>query len=129
MADTFILQGSYSTVPLVGNPSGFPALESPINEKIQLQAKAIQQYLLTSDSPVTVDLPAMGVDEVTVLVVKVLGGKVLLTITTADGAAQDVPVDSFLVWTCSTVPITALVLTRAPATEVQVQLFMGQEAQ
>jgi hypothetical protein len=126
MADTFLLQGSYSSTPLMGNPSGIPSVSAPIEEKVQLSAAAIQSYYLETDDPVVVNLPAMGVDEVGVLMVKTIGGKVVLTVTTTDGEEQTIPVESFLAWTTTSAPITALSITRAPSTVISVQLFMGQ---
>lgn len=126
MADTFALTGSYSTNPTTGSPSAIPSLTAPLDERMQLENKSVQFFDLTADAPVSV-LFSAGFN-CNVLVVKSDGGKVRVSITSADGAVQAVPVDGFLALTSQSVPITAITLTRAPGVQVQVQVFMGDQA-
>lgn len=128
MANTFRLTGSYVTVPIPGPLSAAPALDAPICETVQLQAMGILEYLLDSDSPVSVPIASTGVDNVNVLIVKSVGGKVRVRITSADGATQAIPVDSLLILTDYSVPITAIDLTRAAGVQVSVRLFLGEKA-
>ena len=124
MADTFRLQGSFATTPLIGLPSGFPSLTGPITEITQLDNKATTQYLLTTDLVQTVDL--CGLASVAVLIVKVVGGKVRMRVTSTDGTLQAIPIDGFFALLSLSVPITAIDLLRSPGVETTVQLFMGE---
>lgn len=126
MADTFALTGSYSTNPTTGSPSAIPSLNAPLDERMQLENKSVQFFDLTADPAVNVLFPA-GFN-CNVLVVKVDGGKAKVRITSADGATQSIPVDGFLALTSQSVPITAIDLTRVPGVQVQVQVFMGDQA-
>jgi len=126
VADQFTLGGSYTTTPYVGVRSGVPTVVSVIDEKVALVNKAIGRYSLDTDAPVSVDLG--GLDEVNVLVVKTIGGKIRLRVTSADGSQQSIPVDSFLSMISLSVPITALDLTRTPGTSTTVDIFLGQRA-
>lgn len=124
MSDTFRLQGNYSSTPLLGNPSGQPVVSSPIAETAQIINRELGQYTLTADTPQAVGFG--GCSEVNVLVIKAIGGKIRVRITSADGTTQSVPVDSFLCLISLTEPITAIDITRTPATETIVTTFLGQ---
>lgn len=124
MADKYSLAGSYSTTPALGNPSGQPSLEAPIQESVSLIKKSEQEYTLDADAPVTVSLG--GLTQAQVLNIKAVGGKVRVRLTSADGAQQAIPVDGFLSLICLTVPITAIDLTRVAGTETIVTVFLGQ---
>lgn len=124
MADVFVLEGSFSTKPTSGNPSGNPEVESPISERITLANKTLGLYELTVDTPVSVDFG--GLTNVNVLVIKTVGGKVRVRLTSADGATQAVPVDSMLILLDRSVPITAIDLTRVAGVATTVRVFLGE---
>lgn len=125
MSSIFRLSGSYLTEPTSGNPSGVPSVNAPIDESVSLELQATPQVVLTTDATVTVDL--CGLTSVHVLAVKTVGGKVRVDLTSADGTAQAVPVDSFFVNISQSVPITAISLTRVAAgNNTTVSLFLGQ---
>lgn len=126
MADVFRLEGSYQTQPTSGNLSGNPSVDALISERVGIKNKAIAVYNLTSDSPVSVSLA--GMSGINVLMLKTVGGKVRVRLTSADGAQQAIPVDSFIALIDLTVPITAIDLTRNPATSTTVQLFLGERS-
>jgi len=124
MADVFALEGSYSSRPTSGNPSGNPEVEAPISERITLNNKTVGYYELTSDSPVNVDLG--GLSSVNVLVIKTVGGKARVRITSSDGSTQAVPVDSFFVLITKSVAVTAIDLTRVAGIDTNVRVFLGE---
>ena len=124
MADIFRLLGSYGTEPVLGSPSGQPSIQTPIDETTQLSAKSVQQYDLVNDAPQAVALA--GLAGINALMVKTIGGKVVVRITSTDGSLQSIPVEGFLALLSLTTPITAIDLTRTPGTETLVTLFIGQ---
>jgi hypothetical protein len=124
MADLFTLSGGYGTRPLAGS-SGFPSIDTPLLEQVQLDREATQKLTLTTDSPVAVDF--CGLTEAHVVVVKATGSKVRVRLTSADGSAQAIPVDSFLAIIAQAVPFTAMDVTRlAGGVETEVRIFLGE---
>ena len=132
MADTFALNGSWTTEPRsTGQQSCDPALSSEIDESVALETKEIGTYKLTVGTAVPVALGAIAaLVGASVLIIRTVGGKVKATITTTDGATQAVPVDPLLILISTSVPVTALTLTRDPAVTatVTVKVFLGQPA-
>ncbi len=127
MADQFKLAGSYSTTPLGGEPSFDPIIDAPINEIIQLTNKVVDSIDLTVDTPVAVGFG--GVTNANIVILKSTGGvKVIARLTSADGTLQSVPFDTFLILMSMDVPITAIDLTRLPATATTVRVFLGEES-
>lgn len=126
MADIFQLLGSYATSPTSGVPSGSVGVEAAVDERVALQKKASADYELAADAPEAVDF--CGLSAANVLVVKTIGGKVRIRVTSADGATQAFPVDSFLVLMSAAVPITAVDLTRVSGVSTTVRVFLGQSA-
>lgn len=127
MADRFSLQGSYTVMPLSPQASADFDVIAPIAENEILDEKTAVSLNMTGDSPLAV--PFGSVANAHVVIIKVVSGlKVVATITTADGTAQTVPVDTFLAIVAEGSPVTALTLTRTPATLTQVRVFLGQKA-
>lgn len=124
MSDTFRLQGTFQSIPILGSPSAQPRVESPISETAQLTNRELGQYTLTSDSAQVVSLG--GLSEANVIIIKAVGGKIRVRLTSADGSQQAIPVDSFLALISLTEPYTAIDITRTPATETIVSTFLGQ---
>lgn len=126
MADRFTLSGSYTTTPLGGEPSFDPNIDAPIDETIQLTKKHIDVISLTVDTPVVVNFG--GVTNANIVVLKSTAGvKVRARITSADGTDQAVPFDTFLILMSMDEPITGIDLTREPAVETDVRVFLGEE--
>jgi len=126
MADQLTLDGSVTTTPEMGTVSGFPMLAFPLKEAQALAFMQSSKYLLTADAVQSVNFG--GVTNASVLLVKCVGGKVRVRVTSADGAVQSVPVDSLFMLLCESVPITAVDLTRVPATETTVEVFLAQRS-
>jgi hypothetical protein len=123
-ADEFVLSGSYATTPLSGDISLAPSFVAPIDERVTLTNKLYQEYSLDSDMPVSVAFG--GLTSANVVILKAAGGKVRARITSADGSAQAVPFDSYWILMSLANPVTALDLTRTPATPITVQVFLGE---
>lgn len=125
MAWAWNLQGSFVASPLFGFPSGQPFVTVPLQETQQLINQSTPQYTLSDSSPVDVGLG--GLTGVNVMCVQVLGSKVALSVTSADGTDQVVPVDDLWLWVCLATPITAVSMTlELGGTETVVQFFLGQ---
>lgn len=126
MSDQFTLAGGYTTTPLGGEPSFDPNIDAPINEVTQLVRKKFDTITLTVDTPVAVNFG--GLTDANIVILKSTGGvKVRARITSADGTQQAIPFDTFLILMSMDVPITAIDLTRLPATETEVRVFLGEE--
>ena len=126
MSDAFKLIGSYEVTPL-SNPLSFAVSSvAPINESIQLKAKESTDVLLTVDSAVAA--PFGGVTNAHIVILKAVGGKVKARITSADGATQSVPFDTYFILMSESVPVTAIDLTRVAATPTTVRVFLAEKA-
>jgi hypothetical protein len=126
MADSFKLLGSYEVAPQGSQLSFAPQVIAQISETRTLVRKLISDVQLTADPIEPVDFG--GVVSAHVLELKATGGKVLATITTADGVAQVIPVDSSLILICDESPVTALSLTRKTGIPTTVRVFLGEKA-
>jgi hypothetical protein len=124
MADSFVLDGSYSTTPAVGNPSGIGAITAPLTESLQLTQKHYDTIPLGADAPAAINFG--GVVNAHVVVLKATGGKVRVRATSTDGALQAIPVDDLIIIISRTVPITAIDLTRVAGVLTLVDVFLGQ---
>lgn len=125
MADLFAIQGSYSATPGSGSPSADPIITAPLDEKLMLSTEVASQVTLTSDTPVSLSLG--GLSAVNALVIKALGGKIRVQLTSEDGVLQSIPVDSFLALTSISTNITNVTVTRSPAVTTVVKYFLGQK--
>lgn len=126
MASTFSLQGTYTANPVSGSPSADPQITAPINEMMTLSNESVSQLNLTTDGETT--LPLCAVDAVNALILKCVGGKVVVRLTSAEGVTQAIPVDSFLALTTASENITGITVERTPATPTVVKYFLGQKA-
>lgn len=126
MSDSFKLTGSYEVTPQ-GNPLSFaPGIAAAINEAKTLAAKEICELALNADAPVAV--PFGGVVNANVVILKSTGGKVKARVTSADGAQQSVPFDTYFILMSESVPITAIDLTRVAGTVTTVRVFLAEKA-
>jgi hypothetical protein len=126
MADNFTLNGTWATTPISGVGSFDPDLASPIQESLVLLHKEFQSLDLAVDTPVVVSFG--GVASANIIVLKAQGGPVVATVTSAAGSAQTIPFDTYLIFMSMGTPITALSLTRAPATPTSVRVLLGEKA-
>ncbi len=134
MATTYTLNADALTAPQSGSTfsSGQPVVDVPLNEVVTLSLSSTQTIELIGDSPVTVLLPGPssanpGGPQANCLLIKIVGPRVKATITTADGAAQVIPVDPLLILNSEGAsPITALTLTRTPGVDTFAYVFLGQ---
>lgn len=123
MSDLFKLSGDYTT-SCGCNTSGVPQVAAPISETLALAKKTTSRETLTTDSPVAVSLN--GLTSAHVVVIKTIGGKVRVRLTSSDGATQAIPVDSFCVLISQSVPVTAIDLTRVTGRSTTVEVFLGE---
>lgn len=126
MADRFVLAGSYTTTPLGGTLSFDPNIDAPINEPLQLGKKKFDTIVLDVDTPVPVAFG--GLSQAHVVILKAVGGgSVIARLTSADGALQIVPFDTYMILMSMGKPYTAIDLTRTPTDETEVRVFLGEE--
>lgn len=126
MADTLTTAGSITTTPTTGPQSGIVSFAMPLDEQVVLKSKEAGVYTLASDAPVTVSFG--GVANANVVFVRGYGGKLKLTLTSADGATQIVPVDPIGYLRSDKVPYTALTLTRDIGVQVVAHVLLGEKA-
>lgn len=125
-SDLLTLNADMTVVPALGAPSGFPSLVFQLTEKLVLQNRVQERYVLVADAPQAVALT--GLTGAHVVVLRALGGHVAVALTSADGSAQVVPLDDWMALISRAVPFTALTLTRDPGVETTVEVFLGQKA-
>ena len=126
MADRFELSGGYTTEPLGGVTSFVPRLAAEIQESVQLVTKKVGDVDLGVDTPVSVDFG--GLTSANVVILKATNGSsVKATLTSAEGTAP-FPFDTYVILMTREKPITAITLTRTPATPTTVEVFLGQES-
>lgn len=126
MASTFALTGTYQAVPPLNAPSGDPLITAPVDERQSLTLETAGQLLLSSDAVTPV--PFGGLTAASVVCVKVTGGACKLYLTSAHGALQVVPLDSFTVLMSAEVPFTAIAIERPVGVPVFVKYFLGQRS-
>lgn len=90
-----------------------------------LSTEVASQITLTDDNPVTLSMG--GLSAVNALIIKAVGGKVRVQISSSDGLLQSIPVDSFFALVTSSVNITAVTVTRTPAVTTVIKYFLGQK--
>ena len=127
MADSFRLSGSYATTPLGGTPSFDPNIDAPIDEPAQLAKKRIDEIDLDVDTEVAVAFG--GVTNANIVILKAVGGTTVQAhVTSAAGASQIIPFDTYLILMSMATPVTAIGLVRTPATPTTVRVFLGEES-
>lgn len=126
MADRFTLSGGYATEPLGGEPSFAALVNAIIDESVILDKQVVDTVRLLVDTPVVLNFG--GVTNANIVILKSTGGvKVKARLTSADGTAQAVPFDTFLILMSMDTPITAIDFTRLAGVETDVRVFLGQE--
>ena len=128
MSDVFKVHGSYTSEPASScTSSGSVTVSAPIDEIVTFKrSPTIAEYELTSDALQTVPFgPATNAH---VVLIKTVGGKVRVRLTSADGTTQAIPVDSFLLVISESVPFTALDLLRVAGVITTVKVLLGEKA-
>jgi hypothetical protein len=125
MSDRFVLSGSYVTTPLGGVQSFAQNIDALIDETTVLDKKYADTIELGVDTPVSIEFG--GVTNAHVVILKAVGGKVRARVTSGDGAQQAIPFDTYIILMSMEEPITAIDLTRTPATLTTVRVFLGEE--
>lgn len=135
MGDQLILKGSMQALPPMGAlGSGLSAdlgELGDIDERLLIGAKLNTRLNIPTDAvfsvPILTGVGGPFVAGVNVLVVKPVGGKVKVRVTSADGATQAIPVDSYLSLISLSVPITAVDFTRVSGVTTTIKLFMAEK--
>jgi len=126
MAYRFQLSGGYTMTPLGSGLSFVPNVDAPIDETTQLTKKMVDTVTLDVDAPVSVGFG--GVANANIVLLKVTyGASVRARITSAAGVEQSIPFDTYLILMSMENPITAIDLTRTPATETEVEVILGEQ--
>lgn len=128
MSYNFLDAGSITVQPSSGFPSGSPFVNIPLNDAYVLSAVQTDVVTLSDNTPKAVSFGDLA--GANVVFIYANGAKVTATITSADGAAQVIPVDPKLDLASMKVPITAITLTRDPlsSTVTTVQVLLGLKA-
>ena len=107
-----------NTVSLIGTLSaqttsqsaGYPGIVTQLDERFITEQPVIKSFTLASDAAQVVQLD--GLSGVNFLMVKTDGNHVKLTLTSSDGTAQSIPVDTLFISLSRTVAYTAITITR-----------------
>lgn len=124
--DILELAGSLEARPSPNSGLGDQSLvfQRTLSEKLLLKAKLSTRYDLTLDSVQVVSLG--GLASAHVILIEATS-RVLVRLTSADGAQQSVPVDGFLLLFAETHSYTAVDLTRPAGVQTTVQVFLGEK--
>lgn len=133
MGDLLIIRGSMQVLPPgpAGPASGDLGEIGELDERLLVGAKLNTRVVLPDNNPFVV--PLLNADGgpfvagAHVLVVKPVGGKVRVRISTTDGATQAMPVDSYLCLISESVPVTAIDFTRLSGVTTTIKLFMAEK--
>jgi hypothetical protein len=126
-ADTFTFRGKLRIQPAPTNTdnSGNTTVDADLLEQMAIVNKLDTNVSLDAD-------PAESVSFGDLLNVNVVmlrsDTKVKAAFTSADGAAQVLPVDKFLLVTSESVPFTALTLQRVTGVTANVRVVLGERA-
>lgn len=126
MSDTFIFQGSARLDPALSLPlsSGCPSVRVPFDETIEVENPHTTQVNLLADAAEPVDFGPVTNAHIVILT---SDKKFRARLTSAEGVDQAIPIDGVFVLISETVPITAIDLTRLPATDTKVKVFLGEK--
>ena len=124
MAEVARLQGSLTSTPTY-LPNGQARVTIPLDVSLSCANSLSTTVYLTPDDPYTLSLGALA--NVNVLMIRAVGGKIRVRVTSSDGSQQAIPTDFLLLFT-GAVNITALDLTRTAGTSTVVSVYMGDKA-
>lgn len=123
----FHFVGQWDAVPQSGGllASGAISSRAPINEYVTLDAKQDAEYDLVSDAPHVVAFG--GVTNANIVII-FTDRPITVTLTSSAGATQVIAIDDMVTIISRTVAYTAISITRTPATEAHVTVFLGEKA-
>lgn len=125
---TLNLSGSLTLQAPSFPPSAAQAIAQPISEVAYVGVWDAQSPTLTVDGAIDIPFP-IGMTECHFVYLKVQGGApIILSLTSADGTLQDVPVDSLLIQFFLNEPVTAIQVTRSPGVEATLTYVIAQQA-
>ena len=132
MGGLLLIRGSILAVPPVAAlaVSGDLAEVGPLDERILVQAKSNLRVTLPDNNPFSIPVlrSAGGVCAAGAHVLIVSStAKVTAYVTSADGAAQAIPVDGYLALISRTVPVTQLELSRVAGASTTCQVFLAEK--
>ncbi len=124
--EVFELTGSFGARPTSGfAPADQAAIVArTLVESLLLKGKQASRYDLTVDGAQTVSLG--GLSQAHVIVLESTS-RVVVRLTSAEGATQAIPVDGLLVLMSESEAFTAIDLARAAGVETIVQVFLGEK--
>jgi len=124
MSDLARFQGTLKIAPASSatDNSGNPQIASDLLETQTVNYKSENTFLLTSDSPVSVPIP--GLPAVTLMMIKAVEAGVTVTVTSPVGTSQLLP-SNYIFLLCQDNPITAISITRKPATNTTVRIVLA----
>jgi hypothetical protein len=137
MSDQYLLSGGYTVTPLASSPSLDPSLDATLNESLVIKSKEFASVHLTTDVdsgalppvlPTPVPFGTVANAHIVTIKIDPGGGKVKVRLTSADGALQIIPVDSYLLLQSVASPITAIDLTRTAGVDTIVRVFLGEKS-
>lgn len=125
--DTFKLKGSYSVTPAPSaiNNSGNFEIGADILEQLSVLNKVAVTITLDADPAEAVNFSDLA--SAAAIILKT-SGKVIARLTSADGAAQAIPVDGFLFVLSASVPFTALTLQRVAGVTTTAKVVLVEKA-
>jgi len=124
MAEVARLQGSLTSTPTY-LLNGQARVTIPLDVSLSCANSVSTTVNLTTDDPYVLSLGALA--NVNVLMIRAVGGKIRVRVTSSDGAQQAIPTDFLLLFT-GAVNITAVDLTRTAGTSTAVSVYMGDKA-
>lgn len=125
---TMTLQGALALAAPAYPPSAAQQIAQPISEQFYVSAWDGQAPALNQDGPISIPFP-IGMTNCHYLQIKVQGGSpIILIVTSADGSAQEIPVDDFIIMKMLGQPATALAVQRTPGVPAQLTYVIAQKA-
>ena len=125
MSETLRISGELTSKPLSGNPSGQANTVIPIDESMGIGLPLYTSLVLNTDAVQSINMGTLA--SVNTLLIRSIGGKVRVRITSADGSTQSIPCDPIMFLMSRSVDITALDIMRVPGVQTQVLIYMGQK--
>lgn len=125
---TLQLQGTLKIVPSPSSDdnSANPTIIAGLLEQMSCNQRVQEDYVLSSDSPVTVSLGGLAAGAQAVML-KVLGGSPVTAVLTsaADVGGANVPVDPFAFVISQGVPFTGITIQRATGILTTVRVVLA----
>lgn len=125
MATKLALTGLLDASPFTTTGQGAKFLAN-FDVRMNLQHELATDFELTVDTAVVVPFGAL--DEVNVVYILAVGGKVRVRVTSSDGTTQSIPCDPYCLLISNSVGITALDVTRLAATPTTVTVFIAKKS-